>query len=34
MSGAMPWKMRALSYGMASFLVVLSAAMALYGWAT
>lgn len=31
---AMPWKTRALNYGLASFLIVLSAAVALYGWAT
>ena len=34
MAAAPPWRIRALSYGLASFLVTLSASLGLYGWAT
>ena len=34
MAAALPWRMRALSYGLASFLIVLAATTGLYSWAS
>jgi hypothetical protein len=34
MAATLPWKTRALNYGLASFLIVLSAMIGVYYWAT